>query len=730
MENPMRILLQYEHFCYFCRVTKPKKMKKFLLSALLLCLFTYGYTQPKISDPSFPSSVNLFDLYEIAFQMGNYSNPYDPEVIDVYAEFTAPSGQKYKVNAFYYEDYSFTKQKGYEKANANTKNNGWRVRFTPTLTGTWHFALYAKDQQGHSDLTSSRTNSFTFNCKAVDTGKGFITKANEKYLKRDVVKDGRRQNHSFFPVGPNVAWYLCKAYYDYTTPMGIYEYEKYIDSLSGNANYMRVWLSRYQYLSLYGPEYTQGTEDNPVVYFDSNINQKDAAEFDHILRYATEHGITLMPCIFTFGDFTVKGTDSKGPSKWANNPFHTVLGLKQPHEFFSDREAQRITKNLIRYIVARWGYSPQIMAWELWNEVSNTDIDISMNRYQRKVTKWHQEMADYVRSIDPFNHLVTSSMGNPTNKQQLYENMFKTLDIAQRHNYQNIDKARSGDQFSYILLNLTDEGRALYPTTPFFIGEFGFGDINAETFKSKDPYAVDLHNSLWSSLFSGSIGPASFWYWNLLNKFDLFRIFKPVNTFCEGLPIPSASFTAQITGFKKQRSLVFPNNLETYYMINGNEDTIYGWSQDTAFCYQSLRHLTEKTTKGHFEENATVDRTGYLYTMNDSKKPQPSSNSNTITLPITQQPVGTVYNVRWFDAETGLEMTDVAAIAQVKEDIDGKYLSFEFPHTIRDLKKRIITNTFGDAVFTLTAVSSSNNAEKKPLPTKIKSKRINNNNNK
>ena len=676
-------------------------MKKSFIICLLSLFYVLGYSQPKIREVSFAASAPLFDLYEVSFQLNPYSNPYNPDEIDVFAEFIAPNGNIYKVNGFYYEDYTFSLQK-YEKAKHNNQNDGWRIRFTPQQTGSWRFVIHAVDKGGKTILSDYNSKAFTFTCDAINSGKGFITKANAKYLKREVVENGLRQSHSFFPVGPNVAWYLCKSYYDYSTPMGIYEYEQYIDALSGNANYMRVWLSRYQYLSLYGPEYTQGTKDNPVVYFDSTINQKDAAEFDNILRYATEHGISIMPCIFTFGDFTVKGTDSKGPGKWANNPFHTILGLKQPHEFFSDNEAKRITKNLIRYIVARWGYSPQIMAWELWNEVSNMDIDISMNRYQRKVTKWHEEMGDYTRSVDPFHHLVTSSMGNPSGKQKLYETMFHPLDIAQRHNYQNVDKARSNDQLSNILLNLTNEGRELYPNTPFFIGEFGFGNINVDNFMSKDPHAFHLHNSLWSSLFSGSLGPASPWCWYILSKYDLFRVFKPVYTFCENMPIPSSSFTSHITGENQKRTLVFPNNIETYYMINGDEDTIYGWSQDTAFCYQSLRHLTEKTTKSHFEEGAAVDRTGYLYTLNPDKKPKPSSSKNTITLPIKNQAAGTRYNVRWFDGETGMEMASERATAIVKKDGNDFKISFEFPSSIRDLNNQSINNTFGDAVFMLT----------------------------
>ena len=197
------------------------------------------------------------------------------------------------------------------------------------------------------------------------------------------------------------------------------------------------------------------------------------------------------------------------------------------------------------------------------------------------------------------------------------------------------------------------------------------------------------------------MGPASFWYWYILSKHDLFRVFKPVYTFCENMPIPSSSFTSHITGENLKRTLAFPNNIETYYMINGDEDTIYGWSQDTAFCYQSLRHLTEKTTKSHFQEGAAVDRTGYLYTLNPDKKPRPSSSKNTITIPVRNQIAGTQYTVRWYDSETGQEMVPERTTAIVKQDGSSNTISFEFPSSIRDLNKRIINNTFGDAVFVI-----------------------------
>ena len=88
--------------------------------------------------------------------------------------------------------------------------------------------------------------------------------------------------------------------------------------------------------------------------------------------------------------------------------------------------------------------------------------------------------------------------------------------------------------------------------------------------------------------------------------------------FSQGLPILSDAFTPQTTGYVSRSTLVFPNNLETYYLINATEDTLLGWSQDTAFCYQSLRHITNKTVvKGHFvprpnAEKSLSDRTKHM----------------------------------------------------------------------------------------------------------------------
>ena len=313
-------------------------------------------------------------------------------------------------------------------------------------------------------------------------------------------------------------------------------------------------------------------------------------------------------------------------------------------------------------------------------------------------------MTEYVANLDPFNHCITTSVGNSTNNcTYLFSLLYDNLDIVQWHKYSNIQKAASAEQLSYLLYSATNAIHSEYPSIPFFMGEFGFGQSSGPLYEEKDPHGIDLHNSLWSSSFSTSIGPASFWKWHYLKTENLFCRYKPIYTFWESRPILSESFTAHQTGDLDGLSLVFPNNLETYYMINATEDTIYGWSQDTAFAYQSLRWLTDNVSNHHFITGSVFDPLGYVYTLDITKRPQPSSYSNTINIPITNQNTGTYYSVKWFNSETGLAYNYPDGSACVHLNAAGsKVISFDFPSYIRDLQSRTINNTFGDAVFVLT----------------------------
>ena len=47
--------------------------------------------------------------------------------------------------------------------------------------------------------------------------------------------------------------------------------------------------------------------------------------------------------------------------------------LSKPEDLWSNQSAWNYFQRRFRYLIARYGYSPALMAWELWNEVDLTD---------------------------------------------------------------------------------------------------------------------------------------------------------------------------------------------------------------------------------------------------------------------------------------------------------------------------------------------------------------------
>lgn len=682
------------------------KRTTLLLAFMLICLAVFS--RPRISNISAPTQVGVYDLYEISFTMNEYTNPYDPKVIDIYAIFHSPTGQTFHVNAFYFEDYVFSNSTGYEVADS-TGTKGWKIRFTPNCAGSWTYTIHAQDAQ-----MSAATTTRQFTCTQKNMATGFISKANNRFLKQTKVVKNHEEDDLYFPAGPDIAWYACADSGHFRQPFGIYDYINYINKLSGNGNYFRIFINRYPFLSLYGKEFTTGE-----VFFNNTINQKDSKELDLIIEYAKSHGISVMPCIFPHSDFVSWDFYKDTPDDWTTNPFHTSLGIDYPCDFFISDDATKITKNLFRYIVARWGYATNIVAWELWNEANQMEKDTfyfgeggnmcDQDPFRENLIAWHSSMSQYIKTIDPFHHLVTTSTttttqnpdpDHPENPIFFHEiNSLDCIDFAQIHRYKScktdgdnfhddlyycMDNIHNGIQFvsnnNTITLDPIDK--------PSFVGEFGFNYLGKETDPHNedegwhnDPWGIELHNTLWSGSFSAAMGVPSIWWWQYIfnSSTNLYTYFKPINQFFTSLPIPSKTFYPK----SNKTDGTFPNGIETYYMMNFKQDTIYGWAHDEGFRYQKIR----------------LNNPDYLTTLNSSYRPSPSSDSNTISINISNQPIGSQYIIKWFNSDTGaLIQTD---LAYVTDRDSHKVLSFEFPSRIRDIRNHRINNKFGDVVFAI-----------------------------
>jgi PKD repeat protein len=323
------------------------------------------------------STPSVNDRVEANFLINaTYNNNFDPDEVKIDAEITLPDQKKILVPCFYYI------KNTYDTLNArwieDASQQYWVLRFSSQQVGIHKVVLKLTDAQGTVSGTETPI--------TVKTGgkKGIIRPdAQNKQYYRHLTGE------PFYPMGINAAW------------DDMPNYQKIITNLSkSKANLIRYWHSAFSRQQLEWKN--NGFNKGLGVY-----SQGAAAMQDSILDLCDARDMNLQMVFFHHGMFSETVN-----SNWNDNPYNTANGgfLTLSEQFFYNENAKARTKKLIRYIVARWGYSPRVFAWELFNEVNFTGAyPLQSDQWRTDVINWHGEMAQYIKSIDPFNHIVTTS---------------------------------------------------------------------------------------------------------------------------------------------------------------------------------------------------------------------------------------------------------------------------------------------------------------------------------
>ncbi len=450
------------------------------------------------------STIGQYEKLELTVGLSstNYTNPYDFTISSggalLRATFTSPTGLVKTVDGFYLQQYTVA-----NITNGSLTTTGataWRVRFTPNEVGNWAYSLTFQDAGGTSTASTG-----SFSCTN-STNKGFIRKQTGKnYLKFD-------NNTQFIPIGQNVCWYGS------ANRLG--DYKKWLDNMSTNkSNFFRLWFCYW------------GIELEWTNYFGTvygglkNYRQDRAFELDWLMDYAAQNGMYVDMCLQNHGQLAWSG----GNAQWGGNPYNNALGgtCASPMAFWTDATAKATYKNKLRYILARWGYSPSVACWELFNEMNLTQ-DYSTLANKNNASAWAIEMGQFLKTNDPNNHLVSNSYHNSLEGATVWTD--PNFDWVQTHIYNttaNIDDD---------VVKLTEEILGNY-NKPYQVGEFGiYVDDPSNITATNDPQAVHFHNTMWASLFSGAVGSASTWWWdNFIDPLSThtYPVFKQVRDFAD-----------------------------------------------------------------------------------------------------------------------------------------------------------------------------------------------------
>ena len=424
-----------------------------------------------------------FERFELSVRLdAEYGNPFDFNDINLFAEFTSPSGRKVRIDGFLYQHYELFLFGRDAETIGRPGNLEWRLRFAPTETGVWKYRVFLKDCRGR------------------------IARAEEERFSVD-----SSPNPGFLRVSPRDPRYLA---FDDGTPF----FGLGFASHSWNARNLVLYTKHYlNQLAAFGGNYTSinlevagnggfGLQAGKPLGVYSLVN---AFRLDYIIECAERRGIYLIPCLHQ--------TKIAMLSSWKNSIYSTAAGgpCGKPEEFFSSPEMRKLIRNRLRYLIARWGYSTNLLGFEIFNEVNYTD---GFRKDPESVVAFHREIASWLKEMDPNRHLVSTCFGSSDACELPEIWRLPEIDFTITHSYAN-DIA--GELFN------RQRNKARYGK-PVIGGENGIPANFCGQAQRVDPSGISFHNNLWASLVTKSAGNVlQWWYSHFHDPLDLYAAHYP-----------------------------------------------------------------------------------------------------------------------------------------------------------------------------------------------------------
>ncbi len=444
------------------------------------------------------ATVGRFERLTLTLELeATYDNPFDPNDIDVHADFLSPQGATVRVNGFLDRPFTRRLDSGQERVEA-AGPPVWRIRFTPDRVGSWQYRVSARDQTGTAALPLAR---FTVRPSAQP---GFIRRSAHNPLTFSY-DSGR----PFFAIGENMGW---------GNGPGTFSYDQWLPPLhAAGGNWIRVWMGPPGNCPLEWPDAdtSDGHETGLGVY-----NLASAWKLDAILDAADKNGVSVMVCLGTFGELTEGGFFHEG--QWPRNPYNAANGgpCAKSSDMWTNATARKFYRQRLRYLAARYGCRTNLQSWEFWNEVNAP-------------ASWVGEMAHYLKATaDPYKHLITTSYGD--------EAVWRVpeIDFTQTHLYGTGDIPDHAPPVHNDARKLTALGK------PHLMAEFGIDYRAPDAKYAPEGLGVNLHNGIWAAALSGNAGSAMLWWWdNYVEPKHLYPRFQGLSRFMAGVNLGSGPWS-------------------------------------------------------------------------------------------------------------------------------------------------------------------------------------------
>ncbi len=452
---------------------------------------------------TYSSTSRLGGLWELTFPyFGNYPNPFDFAQISVRFTFTAPSGAKTEVDGFIHQPFSPGCGGPCQVLNLIPAGPpSWMVRFSPDEVGTWVFI--GKVEVG--DLVATGP-----------IGQFTVLEAAPPPLVTVAPWDSTRlalsDGGTFLPVGINAGWG-----------------EPLYGGNTGN------------YDVLFAEMKAAGMNTTRLIMVPDSF----ALEVEHLGRYRLQAGWLLdyalerarragVRAIVVLDSFEAL-TDG-----WGASPYNAANGgpCDIAEEFWTDPSARALYKRRLRYITARWGWSPQVLAWELWRDLDRVP-GADDPAVREAIVAWHEDMLGWLNAVDSRDHLMTTSLAWPALGVGAWNGALlwglDDIDFLTIHLYDLAPTDQSVTSYMAFQTALAQK--------PHLTEELAVSAVSGAETLAHDPNHYGLHNGIWASALGGGAGAAMSWWWNdYIAANDLFTEYATLQTVLGEYPWSNGSY--------------------------------------------------------------------------------------------------------------------------------------------------------------------------------------------
>ena len=467
-------------------------------------------TPPTIRDvrPA-AQQVTCYEKFEVTFDLPDrYTNPFDPDEVMVTAIIETPNGKTVTIDGFNTRDFYRTVQPTGEETIPQGPPH-WKIRYAPLLSGTHRYTLHVRDTRGTATWGPG-----VFTARPpVLPGYVRVSRADPRYFEFD-------NGDSFFPIGHNIrspsderfntSFPWVKRWVEGTTA-----YSRYFSAMRENGeNMAEIWMAAWSLGLEWSPQWAG-------YHGIGQYNLMHAWELDRVIEEADRNGIYLNLVIHNHGKFS-----GFMDSEWETNPFNKKIGgyLNLPEDYFTDSRARKSFRNLMRYTIARWGYSTRIFAWELWSELNLTGTSRAFYNTP-DCLNWHRFATTAIGELDPNAHLITTHYCSDFNSQNLEINALPGLTHA------SVDAYHNQPRVLQIVNLIQGTAQCNNPCNkPVMITEFG----GASSAQGLVHLENSLHAALWASTSVPIAGTPLFWWWGLIEEENFYPEFLAVSRFMKG----------------------------------------------------------------------------------------------------------------------------------------------------------------------------------------------------